>query len=149
MSNNFTIDQLTKSQSIDPNSINRLYKLNMMLNFLDIKSNNPKMTQKEIGRELGTSDSFIKRYRDDIKMDSPYNRNKYKKKKSNQLTDTTTENDSSKNKTIERRLKNRLKNEIKGGNISNIHTLSGKELIDNTFQDDKKKFYFRKQNRRQ
>ena len=61
MSNNFTIDQLTKSQSIDPNSINRLYKLNIMLNFMDIRSNNPRMTQKQICKELGTSDSTIKR----------------------------------------------------------------------------------------
>ena len=30
MSNNFTLDQLSKSQSIDPNSINRLCKINMM-----------------------------------------------------------------------------------------------------------------------
>ena len=35
MSDRFTIDQLTKSQSIDPNSINRLYKLNRMLNFME------------------------------------------------------------------------------------------------------------------
>ena len=48
MNNNFTIDQLTKSQSVDPNSINRIYKMKLMLNFMDIKSNNPKMTQKEI-----------------------------------------------------------------------------------------------------
>ena len=40
MSKNFIMDQLTKSQSIDPNSINRLYKLNMMLNFMEIRSNN-------------------------------------------------------------------------------------------------------------
>ena len=76
MSNNFTIDQLTKSQTKDPKSINRLYKINMMLNFVEIKSNNPKMTQNQICKQLGTSDSTIKRYRDDIQMDSPYKRNK-------------------------------------------------------------------------
>ena len=133
MSNNFTIDQLTKSQSIDPNSINRLYKTNMMLNFMDIRSNNPRMTQKQICKELGTSDSTIKRYRDDIQMDSPYNRNKYKKKTNPQAT-----NESSKNKIIEKRINNRLKNEIKGGgNISNIHTITGKKLIDHAFERDK------------
>ena len=71
MSNNFTIDQLSKSQTIDPNSINRLYKINMMLNFMEIRSNNPKMKQSQICKQLGTSDSTIKRYRDDIQMDSP------------------------------------------------------------------------------
>ena len=135
MNNNSTIDQLTKSQTIDPNSINRLYKLNMMLNFMEVRSNNPKMTQKEICKELGTSGSTIKRYRDDIKMDSPYNRGN-NKKKTKQVSNTTTE-DSSKNKTIEKRIKNKLKNEIKGGNISDNNILSGKELIDQAFQDDK------------
>ena len=79
MSNRFTIDQLTKSQSIDPNSINRLYKLNRMLNFMEKISNNPRLTQNQICKQLGTSDSTIKRYRDDIQMDSHYNKSKYKK----------------------------------------------------------------------
>ena len=33
--------------------------------------------------------------------------------------------------------KNRLRNEIKGGDISDIHTISGKELIDHAFESDK------------
>ena len=146
MSNKFTIDQLSKSQTIDPNSINRLYKINMMLNFMEIRSNIPKMKQSQICKQLGTSDSTIKRYRDDIQMDSPYKRKNYKKKKPNQSSDTTTENtsisqqttnESVKNKIIEKRIKNRLKNEIKGGNISDTHTITGKELIDHGFESDK------------
>ena len=147
MSNNFNIDQLTKSQTIDPNSINGLYKINMMLNFMEIRSNNPRMTQNQICKQLGTSDSTIKRYRDDIQMDSPYNRSKYKKKTPKQKAPTVTEdhsknenikstNESSKNKIIAKRIKNRLKNEIKGGNISNIHTIHGKELIEQAFESD-------------
>ena len=147
--NKFTIDQLTKAESIDPNSINRLYKLNMMLDFMEIRSNNPRMTQKEICNKIGRSDSTIKRYRNDIDMDSPYKRNNYKKKKPKRSPNTTTENmnknkstksvidESSKNIIIEKRIKNRLKNELKVGNVSDIHTLSGKELIDQAFQNDK------------
>ena len=45
--------------------------------------------------------------------------------------------ESSKNKIIEKRIKNRSKNEIKGGNISDIHTISSKELIDQAFESDK------------
>ena len=41
-----------------------------------------------------------------------------------------------KNKIIEKRIKNRLKNDIKGGNVSNSHTLSSKEIIDYAFQKD-------------
>ena len=143
MNNKFTIDQQFKSETIDPNSINRLYKINRMLDFMEIRSNNPRMTQKQICNQLGTSDSTIKRYRNDINMDSPYNRNIYKKKKVKKTPDITTENnkpaidESSKNKIIEKRKENRLKNDIKGGNVSNSHTLSSKEIIDYAFQKDK------------
>ena len=154
MSNNFTMDQLTKVESIDPNSINRLYKVNLMLNFMEIRSNNPKMTQKQICNQLGFSDSTIKRYRDDIQMDSPYNRYNYKKKKSKKSPDIETDNnksvtdESNRNKIIEKRIKNRLKNEIKGGDISDkkqddntkcglsndYRTMSGKQLIEEAFK---------------
>ena len=139
MNNRFTIDQLSKSESIDPKSINRLYKINRMLDFMEIRSNNPRMTQKQICNQLGFSDSTIRRFRNDANMDSPYNRNNYKQKKPKKSPDNTTENnktvidESSKNKIIEKRLKNRLKNEIKGGDISDIHTIRGRELIEQAF----------------
>ena len=148
MNNKFTIDQLSKSETIDPNSINRLYKINKMLDFMEIRSNNPRLTQKQICNHLGFSDSTIRRYRDDINMDSPYNRNNNKKKRPKQLPDTKIENisknentksvidESSKNKIIEKRIKNRLKNNMKGGNISDNHTISSKELIDYAFKDN-------------
>ena len=61
-----------------------------------------------------------------------------KREKPKQSSYTTTKNkksvidDSSKNKIIEKRIKNRLKIEIKGG-LSDIHTLSGRELIQQAF----------------
>ena len=54
----------------------------MMLKFMEKKSNEPKLTQKQICKQLDKSDSIFKRYRDDIDMDSPYNRNNHKKKTS-------------------------------------------------------------------
>ena len=126
----FTIDQLTKSESIDPNSINRLYKLNMMLDFMEIRSNNPRMTQKQICSQIGTSDNTIKRYRNDIAMDSPYNRNSYKKKKPKKTPNTKTViEESSKNKIIEKRIKNKPKVGIRGGYLED-RRISGKELIE-------------------
>ena len=140
MNNRFTIDQLSKSETIDPNSINRLYKINKMLDFMEIRSNNPRMTQKQICNQLGTSDSTIKRYRNDINMDSPYNRNNYKRKKPKQTPINSNINDTksvleedNRNKRIEKRIKNKLK----GGNISDTHSLSGNELIDQAFINDK------------
>ena len=42
-----------------------------MLKFTEMKSNEPKLTQKEISKELGYSKSTIRQYRDSINMDSP------------------------------------------------------------------------------
>ena len=47
---------------------------------MERKSIEPKLTQKEISKPLGFSDSIIRRYRDDNKMDSPRNRNIHRKK---------------------------------------------------------------------
>ena len=119
-----------------------------MLDFMEIRSKNRRMTQKQICKELKITDSTIKRYRNDIDMDSPYNRNNNKKTKPKQLPDTKKENisknentksiidESTKNKIIEKRIKNRLKNDIKGGNISDNHKISSKEIIDYAFKDN-------------
>ena len=45
----------------------------MMLKSMEIKCNESKLTQKQISNQIGFSDSTIKRYRDDINMNSPYN----------------------------------------------------------------------------
>ena len=87
---------------------------------MEEKYNNPKLTQKEICNQLGFIDRTIRRYRDDIKMDSPYRINHNKKKNTKSVPNKKSKN-----------------NVIKGGNISDIHTISGRELIDQTFQDDK------------
>ena len=55
---------------------------------------------------------------------------KIKKKPKQSPSSTTTENTKS---VTNKRSKNNL---IKGGNISYSHTLSGRELIDQTFQND-------------
>ena len=58
------------SESLNSNSILRLYEQNMILKFIQIKSNEPRLTQKQISNQLKFSDSTIKRYRDDNIMDS-------------------------------------------------------------------------------
>ena len=50
----------------------------MMLKLMEMKSNDPRLTQNEISKQLTYSHSTVKRYRDDINMDSPYKRKKYK-----------------------------------------------------------------------
>ena len=57
---------------------------------MEIKSNHPKLTQKQISNQVRFSDSTLKRYRDDNSMDSPYNRKKFTKVwKKNTKTNTT------------------------------------------------------------
>ena len=53
------------------------------------KSNEPKLTQKDISRPLGFSDSNNRRYRDDNKKGSPPNRKKYRKKNNESNTSVT------------------------------------------------------------
>ena len=69
--NNSATDMAAKSETLSWNSILRLNKQNMMWKFMEIKTNEPKLTQKEFSKQLGFSDSTIKRYRDDINTDSP------------------------------------------------------------------------------
>ena len=134
---------MIKSRSIEPSDIIKTFKLDRCCDFMEEKHNNPRLTQKEICNRLQFTDRTIRRYGDDIKMDSPYRINNNKKKKPKQSPDTKTKNfktvidESSKNKLIEKRIKNRLKNEIKGGNVSNSHTISSKEFIDYAFQKNK------------
>ena len=59
---------------------------------MEEKYNNPKLTRKEYCNQLGFTDRSIRRYRDDIKMDSPYRINDYKKKTPRQNPSTITEN---------------------------------------------------------
>ena len=135
MNNNFTTEHLTKSQTIDANSMNRLYKLNVMFNFLEIRSNNPRMTQNQICKHLCTSDSTIKRYRDDIEMDSPYNRNQYKKKSNK--SNTTNEN-------TKNNKKDKKNNISKGGNPDKEQAFQNDEadsILENKhLQEDNIKF---------
>ena len=145
MNKRFSYDNITKSHSINPNDLIRVYKLDRCCDFMEEKYNNPSLTQKQICKKLGFSDSTIKRFRDDIQMDSPYRRNNLKKKTNNKSNTSVSQpqsnpqstNESPKNKIIEKRIKNKPKNEIKGGNISDIHAISGKELIDQAFESDK------------
>ena len=109
---------------MDPNMLTKYYKLKLMNDFMNIKYQNPKMTQSEISSQLNMSSSTIKRYRNDINMLSPYriSRNNIKKRskkakidnndepKRPQMTSNdvkTTSNETVKNK----------KNNMKGGAI--------------------------------
>ena len=140
MNKRFSYDNMLKSRSIEPSDIIRTFKIDRCCDFMEEKYNNPRLTRKEICNQLGFTDRTIRRYRDDIKMDSPYRSSNNKKKKPKQ-TPININNDNTKSVSEQdnrnKRIEKRIKNKLKGGNISDTHSLSGKELIDQAFVNDK------------
>ena len=72
MNNNFSLQQIQKTNNLDANLISRQYKLNLMADFMRVKYENPRMRQSEVANQLGMSSSTLQRYRNDINMLSPY-----------------------------------------------------------------------------
>ena len=124
MNNTPSLNEINKNSTMDPNMLTKYYKLKIMNDFMNIKYQNPKMTQSGISSQLNMSPSTIQRYRNDIDMISPYriNPNNVKKRskkakiddngdlKRPQMTSDdlkTTSNETVKNK----------KNKLKGGSI--------------------------------
>ena len=72
MNNTPSLNEINKNSTMDPNMLTKYYKLKLMNDFMNIKYQNPKMTQSEISSQLNMSPSTIQRYRIDINMLSPY-----------------------------------------------------------------------------
>ena len=91
----------------------------MMFKFMEIKSNEPKLTQKQVCNQLSCSDSTIERYRDDISVDSPYKRNKDRKKnrKSNSTVTQSQNQSTNENTRNKKNTKSNEKNELKIGSV--------------------------------
>ena len=66
--------------------LTKYYKLKLMNDFMNIKYQNPKMTQSEISSQLNMSPFTIQRYRNDINMISPYRINSNNVKKQQKKT---------------------------------------------------------------
>ena len=94
-----SLQQLSKTVYLDSNLISRPYKLNLMVVFVRIKYEIPKLKQSQIANQLGYSSSTLQRHRNDINMASPYriqpnNTNKGTKKASNTNFDNNSHPDS-------------------------------------------------------
>ena len=72
MNNTFSLEQISKTGDLNADLITRQYKLDKMAKFMEIKSNNPKLKQSEIAKELEISTSTVQRYRREINMLSPF-----------------------------------------------------------------------------
>ena len=75
MNNTPSLNEINKNSTMNPNMLTKYYKLKIMNDFMNIKYQNPKMTQSEISTQINMSSSTIQRYRNDINMLSPYRNN--------------------------------------------------------------------------
>ena len=124
MNNTPSLNEINKHSTMNPNMLTKYYKLKLMNDFMNIKYQNPKMTQSEISSQLNMSSSTIKRYRNDINMLSPYriNPNNVKKQTKRAKIDNNGEpkraqmslNDL---KTTSNDKKTKSKNVLKGGSL--------------------------------
>ena len=81
-----SLSEINKISNMNPNLITKQYKLKLKNDFMNIKDQNPKMTQSEISNQLGMSSSTLQRYRNDINMLSPYRINPNNVKKQHKKT---------------------------------------------------------------
>ena len=127
MKNTPSLNELNKNSTMNPNMLTKYYKLKLMNDFMNIKYQNPKMTQSEISSQLNMSPSTIQRYRNDINMLLPYriNPNNVKKRSKKAKIDDNgdlkrpqmTSNDL---KTSSNDKKTKSENNLKGGFIQEI-----------------------------
>ena len=88
MKNIFSLEQISKTGSLDNILIVRQYQFDLTARFMEIKNLNPNIRQDQTTKELGCSSSTLERYKNDINMLLPYrilsnNTNKKRQKVSN------------------------------------------------------------------
>ena len=137
MNNTFSLEQKSRTGNLDANLIIRQRKLDLMARFTEMKSINPKMKQMEVAKELGYSSSTFQRYRNDIKMQSPYKSSnpKITPKTSNDLKgpQMTSKNSNENDKLISEKVK--PKNNLIEGDPIDVNPSNGRDLIEQFFSD--------------
>ena len=124
MNNTPSLNEINKNSTMDPNMLTKYYKLKLMNDFMNIKYQNPKMTQSQISSQLNMSPSTIQRYRNDINMISPYRNSPNNVKKRSKKAKIDDNGDlkrpqmtSIDSETNSKELVKNKKNKLKGGSI--------------------------------
>ena len=114
-----------------------------MNDFMNIKYQNPKMTQSEVSSQLNMSSSTIKRYRNDINMLSPYRinpNNTKKRSKKAKIDDNSdlkrpqlTSND---RKITSNDKKTRSKNVLKAGSVQEENIEINEHYLDKILKNN-------------
>ena len=144
MNNTPSLNEINTNSAMDPNMLTKYYKLKLMNDFMNIKYQNPKMTQSEISSQLNMSSSTIKRYRNDINMLSPYRNNsnnvkkRSKKAKIDDVSDLKrpqmTSNDL---KSTSNDKKTKTKNNLKGGSVQEDNFEIDEHYLDKIVKNNK------------
>ena len=143
MNNTPSLNEINKISTMNPNMLTKYYKLKIMNDFMNIKYQNPKMTQSEISSQLNMSPSTIQRYRNDINMISPYriNSNNVKKQQKKAKIDKNddlkrpqlTSNDL---KTSSNYKKTRSKNVLKAGSVQEENIEINEHYLDKILKNN-------------
>ena len=144
MNNVPSLNEINKNSILNPNMLTKYYKLKLMNDFMNIKYQNPKMTQSEISSQLNMSSSTIQRYRNDINMISPYRINpnnvkkRSKKVKIDDIGDLKRPNLTSNNlKTISNDKKSKSKNVLKAGSVQEENIEINEHYLDKILKNNK------------
>ena len=143
MNNTPSLNEINKNSNMNPNMLTKYYKLKLMNDFMNIKYQNPKMTQSEISSQLNMSPSTIQRYRNDINMISPYRINpnnvkkRSKKVKIDDIGDLKRPNLTSNDlKTTSNGKKPKSKNVLKAGSVQEENIEINEHYLDKILKNN-------------
>ena len=104
MNNTSSLQQISRTSNLDVNLLSRQYKLNLMVDIMRMKCENPKLKQSEIANQLAYSSSSLQRYRNDKNMLSPYRiqSTNSNKKRTEKASKTNFNNDSHRETDVKR-----------------------------------------------
>ena len=144
MVNTPSLNEINKNSTMDPNMLTKYNKLKLMNDFMNIKYQNPKMTQSEISSQLNMSPSTIQRYRNDINMLSPYRINPKNVKKQQKNTKIDNNGDlkrpqltSNDLKTTSNDKKTKSKNVLKAGSVQEENIEINEHYLDKILKNNK------------
>ena len=143
MNNTPSLNEINKNSTMNPNMLTKYYKLKLMNDFMNIKYQNPKMTQSEISSQLNMSPSTIQRYRNDINLISPYRINPNNVKKQQKKIKIDNNGDlkrpqlnSNDLKTTSSDKKPRLKNVLKAGSVPEENIVINEHYLDKIIKNN-------------
>ena len=143
MNNTPSLNEINKNSTMDPNMLTKYYKLKLMNDFMNIKYQNPKMTQSEISSQLNMSPSTIKKYRNDVNMLSPYRISPNNVKKQQKKTKIVKNGDpkraqmgSNDLKTTSNDKKTKSKNVLKAGSVQEENIEINEHYLDKILKNN-------------